>query len=631
MLLLCLLTANAAAAIAPVSINLDPLDKAGNAPDYAAAYTEGGPPTPVAAPEASVKEPAGEGIARITIVITNPAPGDFLTADTAGTAILALFEDGALALAGPDSAAAFQDVLRTVVFASDSRNPAQGIRTLRVDASPEAETVFTEITVIPINDAPVHATPGPQITPRNVPLIFSRGRGNAITVGDLDAGAFPIRTVLSVPRGVLVPSAAGDVIMEKTYAPAFRLVLSGALAAINDALEGLRFEPPDGWHGQLTLLVETDDQGHTGLPGPLTARSTIGIAVAVIGQNQPPEAHAGGDQSAYEYTAVSLDGTRSTDPDGSEIAYDWRQASGPPVVLSDAGEALPFFTAPATTAAGDTLMFQLTVTDNQGAQAVDFTTVTIEPLDGPFMEIMEGRTATLSFSPTEGGLTNHFWRQIAGPTAPLSDEASPAPSFVGPIVNPDGAVLVFEGTAATGSGETVRTMTPVAVSDNGIAGFPPEVLTFRTVRGAPMGIRVISGALVALHPVDPDHLAELNHRPEDLPYGLIEMAINTAMPGDSVVARIYFPEPAGGEYRWFKYLPGNEWRDAGNHAVFAADRTWLTFKLVDGGIWDDDGAVDGRITDPSGLGKPSSEAPPENGNGSGDGDSGSCFLRALLP
>lgn len=617
-------------AVTAVDVNLDPLNTAGGSPDFAAEYTESGTPARIAAPEASVKEPAGAGITRLTVTITPPAPGDLLTADTFGTAILSHFENGVLTLAGPDSAAAFQNVLRTVAFSSDSRNPSETPRTIRVEALPEAEPVFTEMTVIAINDPPVQEMPGPQITPRDVPLVFSRGRGNAITIGDIDAGEFPVRTALSVPMGVLIPGDTTDVTVETEQISAYRLILTGAVPRINDALEGLRFEPPNGWFGQLSLLAETNDQGHTGRPGPMSVRNTVGIAVAVLGDNAPPEAHAGEDQSAYEYTAVSLDGTRSSDPDGTIVAYEWRQVSGPTVTLSDPAEALPYFTAPPTTAAGDPLTFQLTVTDNQGARGADFTTVMVEALPDATLEVVEGETAVLSFPDSGGNLSDYRWTRLAGPETPLSDAFSESPSLVGPIVGPSGAVLVFEATALDGDGEMIRSVVPVAVMDNGITGFPPEVLTFRTVWSVPMGIQVISGGLVALHPLDPDEVADAKNRPTDLPYGLIHMAIKTAMPGDSVVARLYLPAPAGAAYRWFKYMPGSEWRDVGNYAVFSSDRSWLAFKLEDGGTWDDDGAADGMILDPSGLGKPALPPPPDNGQG-GSGDSGSsCFLDSLL-
>src|ERR1700730_11799965 len=42
------------------------------------------------------------------------------------------------------------------------------------------------ITILPLNQAPTVVAPATQATPRNVPLVFSPGGGNAITLGDPD-------------------------------------------------------------------------------------------------------------------------------------------------------------------------------------------------------------------------------------------------------------------------------------------------------------------------------------------------------------------------------------------------------------------------------------------------------------
>ena len=68
---------------------------------------------------------------------------------------------------------------------------------------------------------------------------------------------------------------------------------------------------------------------------------------------------------------VTLNGSNSTDPDGSIASYQWSQTAGTPVTLSDATSAMPSFTAPDVNENGETLGFLLTVTDNGGLQATD--------------------------------------------------------------------------------------------------------------------------------------------------------------------------------------------------------------------------------------------------------------------
>ena len=87
--------------------------------------------------------------------------------------------------------------------------------------------------------------------------------------------------------------------------------------------------------------------------------------------NQPPVARAGADQSNIAAGArVVLDGSASSDPDGTIVSHAWTQTSGTTVSLQDAGTSTPEFDAPSTNA-DQTLTFRLLVTDNNGATHTD--------------------------------------------------------------------------------------------------------------------------------------------------------------------------------------------------------------------------------------------------------------------
>ena len=104
--------------------------------------------------------------------------------------------------------------------------------------------------------------------------------------------------------------------------------------------------------------------------------------IASAQENQPPVADAGTDASVNGGQLVSLNGSGSADPDGGIVSYAWLQLAGTPVTLSDAGSVNPTFTAPSVSAA-ETLTFQLTVTDNDGATTTDTVNVQVQPETTP--------------------------------------------------------------------------------------------------------------------------------------------------------------------------------------------------------------------------------------------------------
>jgi hypothetical protein len=93
--------------------------------------------------------------------------------------------------------------------------------------------------------------------------------------------------------------------------------------------------------------------------------------------NTPPIANAGMGKTVNSGDTVTLDGSKSTDPDGGIItSYSWKQIGGPAVTLNDPNTVSPSFIAPNVTS--DTkLTFDLTTKDNKGAAASRPATVDI--------------------------------------------------------------------------------------------------------------------------------------------------------------------------------------------------------------------------------------------------------------
>ena len=123
-------------------------------------------------------------------------------------------------------------------------------------------------------------------------------------------------------------------------------------------------------------LVVIDDQ---------SASDSDTVTISVVNTNIDPIAIAGEDQIISVGESVILDGSASTDSDGTISSYLWSQISGQAVTLSAANEAITTFTAPTQE---DILVFELLVSDELGGSSSDTTSILIQnttaSIDGKF-------------------------------------------------------------------------------------------------------------------------------------------------------------------------------------------------------------------------------------------------------
>lgn len=221
---------------------------------------------------------------------------------------------------------------------------------------------------------------------------------------------------------------------------------TGTAAALSDpSIPSPTFTAPEVTVSEtLTFQVlVTDDKG-------ATAQDSVSIIVNNV--NKLPIANAGEDQSVEENTAINLDASASVDEDGTIASYTWSQSAGTPVVLSDSSSPMPTLTAPEV-AADETLIFDVTVTDNQGGTAQDsvsivVTNVNIPPTasagpDQTVDELTEVMLSGISSADPDGTIVAFSWQQTAGPNVTLNNSNQQDTDFTAPDVD-SVEILTFE-------------------------------------------------------------------------------------------------------------------------------------------------------------------------------------------
>jgi len=186
------------------------------------------------------------------------------------------------------------------------------------------------------------------------------------------------------------------------------------------------------------------------------------IIVTESGNNEPPIANAGPDQTTDAGQLVTLNGSNSTDPDDDIASYYWDQTGGSPVTLSDPNGQQATFTAPDVETTGASLTFELTVVDHSGLENTDSCVVNVTLLNEPPQAdagtdktVNEGGVVTLDGSSSldiDDGIAVYSWTQISGPTVTLSNPTSSQPTFTAPNVGSDGASLTFNLTVTDAGG-----------------------------------------------------------------------------------------------------------------------------------------------------------------------------------
>lgn len=171
-----------------------------------------------------------------------------------------------------------------------------------------SDTSAVTITVNAENDAPVLSIPSAPETDEDVPLVFSTANANAIIVTDIDAGSSAVQLTLSSLGGTMTLSTtSGLTFITGDGTSDSNIVISGTLASINAALNGMAFTPTANYSGHASISVDINDGGNSGAGGALTESGLIEMSVAAV--NDAPVNTVPGTLTMSEDGSVTINGS----------------------------------------------------------------------------------------------------------------------------------------------------------------------------------------------------------------------------------------------------------------------------------------------------------------------------------
>jgi len=198
--------------------------------------------------------------------------------------------------------------------------------------------------------------------------------------------------------------------------------------------------------------------------------------------NIAPIADAGNDQTVMEFENVMLDGSSSTDVDGTIVSYQWTQVSDPE--LSSTSVANPTFVAPEVESEDIVLRFSLKVTDNSGDTTTDEVDITVKNMNSPPIAnaglnqtVLEFSTVTLdgtSSTDVDGTIVSYNWTQVNGTLVTLLNNNTSKPTFEAPDVTIQ-EILTFMLAVVDNSSGTDTDEVNITVNeiDDGLGGDVP--------------------------------------------------------------------------------------------------------------------------------------------------------------
>ncbi|UBF28176.1 tandem-95 repeat protein [Kovacikia minuta CCNUW1] len=169
-----------------------------------------------------------------------------------------------------------------------------------------------DIAVTPANDQPVLTLPTGTLTADQ----GANAAISGITISDPDVANGSVTVTLSAANGLLsVGLKTGLTFIQGTGTQDATMRFSGTLSTVNTALTSLIYRSNSTFKGTDTIAINVNDNGNTGVGGPLSDSKSLDVVVTPI--NKPPLITLPASPIANEDTNLTISGISISDIDGN--------------------------------------------------------------------------------------------------------------------------------------------------------------------------------------------------------------------------------------------------------------------------------------------------------------------------
>jgi len=197
-------------------------------------------------------------------------------------------------------------------------------------------------------------------------------------------------------------------------------------------------------------------------------------AVQITVKNDPPMADAGPDQlfsDLQEIPSITLDASRSVDPENGVLTFRWKQIGGWKVQLTEPNAVKTTFSHPWP----GTYLFELVVNDGMQDSKPDIVVIVIGQNHAPIADAGPSRyvatnnvtlEGTGSYDPDGYGTLTYQWRQLSGPAVHITGTNTATPLVSGFTQRNTNQVCVFELIVTDGYLASLPTTVKVTIVKN---------------------------------------------------------------------------------------------------------------------------------------------------------------------